>query len=477
MSRDAFNADVTFQLDGKNALSTTFFYTDLSYETPGGLTKQQYDENPRQARPPGPGRGAVEQKAEVFNKSPYLGFAYDHDWNDEWSTRVAVFGSHADFTNPTIRNYEERDEINFGGRAESQYTMGHGERKSKITLGGEYQYFSSDIKVSANEYGVKDQLQTSDKLTSRQMFLFAQADVHLPANFFLTLGGSIAFLEFGFDRFAPSEVNEERNLDPAYSPRIALLNKITPGLSLFGSISRGFSPPSLAELYPSRQIFDKGIQAEKGTNYEIGVRGAFHHKINFDLTAYSFQLDDALVIRRDTLLSGDPEYFVNAGKTSQRGIEAMIEWVPIQNAKGFINSLKVWNSFSFNHYRFTEFVQGTEDYSGNMLTGVPPTVNTSGFDITMAKNFYIRGTCNYVDHIPLNDANTVFANEYFLVGIRAGFKTTLGEMHELEFFAGIDNALDKKYSLGNDLNAAGGRYYNAAADRNYYGGLRYKAFK
>jgi iron complex outermembrane receptor protein len=33
---------------------------------------------------------------------------------------------------------------------------------------------------------------------------------------------------------------------------------------------------------------------------------------------------------------------------------------------------------------------------------------------------------------------------------------------------GVDNLLDTKYGLGNDLNAAGGRYYNAAPRRNYY---------
>jgi len=31
--------------------------------------------------------------------------------------------------------------------------------------------------------------------------------------------------------------------------------------------------------------------------------------------------------------------------------------------------------------------------------------------------------------------------------------------------------LDETYSLGNDINAAGGRYYNAAPKRNYYAGL------
>ena len=43
----------------------------------------------------------------------------------------------------------------------------------------------------------------------------------------------------------------------------------------------------------------------------------------------------------------------------------------------------------------------------------------------------------------------------------------------LDAFGGIDNAFDKVYSLGNDLNAIGGRYYNAAAPRNFYVGLKF----
>ena len=41
----------------------------------------------------------------------------------------------------------------------------------------------------------------------------------------------------------------------------------------------------------------------------------------------------------------------------------------------------------------------------------------------------------------------------------------------LTVFTGVDNAFNAKYSLGNDINAAGGRYYNAAATANYFVGL------
>jgi iron complex outermembrane receptor protein len=38
-------------------------------------------------------------------------------------------------------------------------------------------------------------------------------------------------------------------------------------------------------------------------------------------------------------------------------------------------------------------------------------------------------------------------------------------------FVGANNLLNEIYSLGNDINAAGGRYFNAAPALNYYAGL------
>ena len=96
-------------------------------------------------------------------------------------------------------------------------------------------------------------------------------------------------------------------------------------------------------------------------------------------------------------------------------------------------------------------------------------------DITFDK-IYLNITTNYTDAIPLNDGNTEYAGEYFLVGGRLGYRTQLGKTLPFEIFAGVDNATGRKYSLGNDLNAVGGRYYNAAARENYYVGLNLSLF-
>lgn len=473
MSRDAVHAEMQFLLSGSSTLDVTFLYSDLFYQTPGGLTKEQFAADPAQARPAGgPNRGAVEQHAAVTNQSPMLGVTWENDWSEQWSTSLSITGSRVRFTNPAIRNYETRKEDNVGARLQAQFAFGE-KKLSKITFGSEAQLFNSSIDVFGNTFGIKDTIQTADELASSLAMLFGQAEYHLPQNFILTLGASVNFMEVVFERNYPNTVHERSEIDPEFSPRIALLNRMTPALTIYASMSRGFSPPSIAELYPSRQVFDKNIQAEKGANLEIGLRGTkLKHGLDFDLVAYQFKLKDALVIRRDATLPGEPEYFVNAGGATQRGIEASFSWQPFHHAEQIVSNFKVWNTYAYNHYRFDTFAQGSEDFSGNMLTGVAPVVNTSGIDIELKHRFYMNLTGSYVDHTPLNDANTVFANEYFLLGSRIGAKIPANK-HLLHLYAGVDNALDRTYSLGNDLNAVGGRFFNAAPGRNYFAGLQF----
>jgi iron complex outermembrane receptor protein len=74
--------------------------------------------------------------------------------------------------------------------------------------------------------------------------------------------------------------------------------------------------------------------------------------------------------------------------------------------------------------------------------------------------------------MPLNDAGTAYAPAYHLIEAKAGWEYPITHKTRLTIYLGADNILNQKYSLGNDLNAVGGRYYNAAAPRNYYVGMK-----
>ena len=473
MRRDAINADVQMALNPRSTLSTTIFYTDLFYETPGGLTKAQYDEDPRQARPPKttppPQAGAEEAKAAVRNKSAYAGVMYEYAWSNNWTTRAGVYGSITEFENPSIRNYEIRDETNIGGRTDTQYDFKRETWKGKITFGAEYQYFFSPVKVYDNNLGeVGTNIQANDELASQQLLVFAQAELDLPNDFYLTIGASENFLNYDFSALLENpSIAQQRKFSPVFSPRIALLKKLSSAVSLYGSFSKGFSPPSLAEVRPSTGTYNDNLNPERGNSYELGLRGsALREKLLFELTVYDFQLDETIVIQR---APDGADYFVNAGKTDQRGVEAKLSWAPKLNGR-IISRLNLWSSYTYNYYRFVDYVQDGNDFSGNRLTGVAPTIALLGADITFRK-IYINITSGYTDAIPLNDANSEYASSYVLLGARLGIRTNLTKNLPFEAFVGIDNALNERYSLGNDLNAFGGRYYNAAAKRNYYVGI------
>ncbi|MBS1680830.1 MAG: TonB-dependent receptor [Bacteroidetes bacterium] len=468
LRRDAFNLQSNFVLKNQSTLQASVFYTDLYYQTPGGLTQTQYANTPQEARQPSPSgtpKGAVQQQASISNKTIYSGLYYEKQWTPQWSTRAGVYGSYTDYTNPSIFNYERRTETNWGGRTDTQYEF-EKKIKGKLTFGAEYQYFHSPLTDYGNQLGVKDTVQTDDRLTSQAAILFSQIELQLPSRFFLTVGGSANFLKYDFNRVAGTPLgSQQRNFSPVISPRLALLKKINESFSLFTSLSKGFSTPTWAEVLPSTGVYNNQLSPEVGINYEIGVRGNFLKDFSFDLVTYDFELDHAIVSQN----GGD--YFINSGGTSQKGAEIYFSWQKNFMAAD-VSYLKLWTSCTFTNYKFTNYVYNGSDYSGQRLPGTAPKTIVGGLDINFLKKLYGNFTSTYVSEIPLTNGNTTTAADYFLAGARLGFKGQIGTKTQFEFFSGVNNVLNQQYSLGNDLNAVAGRYYNAAAPRNFYVGLK-----
>jgi iron complex outermembrane receptor protein len=303
--------------------------------------------------------------------------------------------------------------------------------------------------------------------------VFSQVEFFLPYEFFLTLGGSLNYYHVQYDRLSDTPpFRDKRNFDPELSPRIAVLKKLNQNLSIYGIISKWFSPPTVAELYPSTATFNDQLNPEEGTNYEVGIHSEMmNKKLRFDLTAYSFQLSETIVVRRT---ADGADYFVNAGSTSQKGIEANVSWSFVGENRSI--SFTPWISYTYNHYKFTDYTQDVNNYSGNELTGVPPNILVSGLDFRLRKGLYGNINYTYTSELPLNDANTDFADSYNLLGAKIGYRFILNKNFSIDIFGGVDNLLDETYSLGNDLNAFGGRYYNAAPLRNFFLGIRGNLF-
>jgi iron complex outermembrane receptor protein len=253
---------------------------------------------------------------------------------------------------------------------------------------------------------------------------------------------------------------------------LAISKKLIGNFWLYGSISKGFSPPTVAEVLPSTSIISTSLNAEHGINYEAGFKSSWlRQRLYVEMNAFYYELKNAIVQRRD---ASNADYYTNAGSTRQKGIESQASYQFFKDPKAFITHARFRISYTLYNFRYHDFKQINSNYSGNKIPSVAPNTVAAGADIDIKHGFYTSLTYYYSDPIAMNDANTDFASSYNLLGARVGWKKTISRKNLLELFGGIDNAFNVTYSLGNDINAAAGRYYNAAPGINYYIGAALK---
>ena len=474
MRRDIATWENVLKVNDKQTLRSYMSYGDLYYQTPGGLNLAQYNADPKQARPgSGTQPGAVQNKAAIYQKTFLLGVSNEYRLDDHWHNTTSLYGSYTEFINPGIRVYEFRKEPHFGGRSVFEYKKQIGKTLFQLDFGTEAQKGFFNTRDYGNKLGVADSLQSDDNINNWQYMFFAQADLKLPHGWTVTGGVSLnkSAIQLVHLSSRPS-TTQKRVFKNQLPPHIAVLKQINKNVSVYGSVARGFSPPTVSEVLRSDGLFGTNLQPEEGMDYEMGIKGTLlYNKIFFDISGFFFDLKNTIVQRID---ADGVYYYVNAGSAKQKGVETYASYRFVDAPYHFINSAKVWASYALHDFHYGSFKQVNNDFSKNKLPGAAPNVVVAGLDITSKPGCYLNVTYNYTDEVALNDANSAYASSYHLLGARLGYKKDFNKKISTEIFAGADNLFDAKYSLGNDINAAVGRYYNAAPGRNYFAGIIFK---
>lgn len=331
--------------------------------------------------------------------------------------------------------------------------------------GAEGQWGSSDISNAKNNFGTPDSLRYRDDVRNRQVFVFLQAIYSWQAWQF-TAGASVNTYKISFQRFAPQTSGvQERRFSNEVAGRLALLRNLGK-VSVYASVSKGFSPPSLSELLPTGGAINLLLSPESGISYDAGARGVLG-KLRFDVNFFYFSLKNTIVQRRD---SAGGDFYLNSGHTSQKGLEAGLQYTLAE--KGIWKST-LWASYTHHQFRYRDFKPLSSNFSGNKLPGVVPNVLAAGADLSKGR-FSAQATYQYNDAVPLNDANTITGHVAHLLGAQMQYNMVIRRKERLRLFAGADNLLNQRYSLGYDINAFGGRYFNAAPGRNYFAGISLK---
>jgi iron complex outermembrane receptor protein len=413
-------------------LDLSTYYVDLAYQTPGGLTKAQFVANPLQARPAaGIFKSAQQQGATFYIKSFGLSARAAQVLNPQWAWDLSQSLQVNRVENPTIRNYEIRQEPNYS-------TRGVIHRKGVINsdLGFEYQAGQMNSSTFGNRNGIKDTLQLTQNTHVQQGSLFLQNEYAELSNWIFTFSGSLS-----------SYWTEYIGNEAIFSPRLAVLRKLGNHQSLVVKVAHGYSPPSISELRPSTGQINTNLKAEKGWNHEITYRGKYD-KFTWDVSVYQFNLDETIVIRR---AADGSDYFTNAGSTTQQGFELNSTWM--------INSqLSLEQSHTWQNFRFA---------NGNFLTGTTPYQQATTLLWRHPSGLSVIQNFQFVDYQYLNDVNTEKMGSYRLWNTKISYARKRWTL-----WAAADNLGDERYSSGPDLNATGGRFYNPSPGRNFHIGLQ-----
>jgi iron complex outermembrane recepter protein len=475
MQRHFIQAVNRWALNDKDELRVLGFYSDLSYETPGGLTLSQYQADPQLARLPTKTiPGAIQQKAGIYQKMLLGGVVNELHLSDHLRNVLSVFGTYVDFANPFITDYENRYEGTYGFRTYFEYTGNdRKDYKWKTNLGVEWQQTNSDINNYGNKFGVRDTAQTLDKINTNQHFFFLRYVADFYRKLHVEAALSLNFYDYKFLNVYPNDETSytDRNFTPQLMPRVALAYQLTDNFIWRASVSRGYSTPTTAEIRPTDHAINPNLGAEYGWNYETGFRLRNKDESMFlDASVFYYHLQNAIVPRFN---ADETEYYINAGGTNQPGLEVYFtDWIIRENNSDFIRGLRFNESVTLDRFTFSsDYHDATNNYAGNHLTGVPEQVFVTSFQIKFPQYLYLFLEHNYTARIPLNDGNTAYAPHYNLLQAKVGWQHKFNRKSRFEIYAGADNLLNEKYSLGNDLNAVGNRYYNAAPLRNYFVGF------
>ncbi|MFY0591657.1 TonB-dependent receptor [Roseivirga sp.] len=471
MDRNTLELDGLFFPNEKRTISTSLLYSDLFYEIPGGLNPDQRDENPRQSRP-----NSIERNASVANELFLFRVGQEYVMENGWKNTTDISLSASKFENPFILDFKKDNQQVFSGRTLFEKELTISGKPANWSSGMEYQRSFFDGKNFGNVNGEADTIRFADQIDSKQSILFTNLSYDVNEGLNITAGLSRNSLSYDIDRTIDKINNNPQGLlkefDAVWSPRLAISKRLGTDFSVHFSVMSGFSPPTTTEVRTNEGSLNSALQAEKGLNYEFNFRGAaLNNKLSFDLALFYFQLQDAITTFTD--MNG-VVLFRNAGETQQRGAELSAKMNWIKDGGSAIANLSSTIAYTYHNFEFEDYIDDGDDFSGNALPGTAPHVVNIQTDISFRNGLYANLTYHYSDPIPLNDSNTFFSNAYNLMNLRIGYQGAFKDGSQFEVFAGIDNLLDVSYSLGNDLNAFGRRYFQPAAEQNYYFGIKLK---
>lgn len=471
--KDQLNLTTRFRAASNREVKLFLMYYDGAWGLPGELDSLTAATSPRLAHP-----YAVENNLRVERKWLRLGLSNKIDFTDDFQNYTAVFYTNTSKINPYgaspfFNGFKDEGATGVGIRSIFNYEIGDESLKLNLQFGGEFQRDINALAEYALEEGQRGDQYLYDETTSQYYNLFLKTALNVEDRLVIDISAGI--LATNYNRV---DLFEDDSLDfsfktafkPQLLPRLSALYKLSDQYAIYTVISRGIATPTLWEIQASPTL-----TPEYSNHYEIGLRSNLLRKaLLFELNGYSTTIASAITEQPDSL--GFSQY-QNNGTLDLRGVEMSIKYNYQTDKKKTITAIYSALSLGFQRYEYRNFTHNNQDFSGNEIPGVPALNYNVVLDIEIKNNTHFNLSYKYFDPIPVNNANTVFAQPYTLLDLRLSHQLSFKRYYGVEIYFGIENLADERYNSFHRLNANNNRHFNPAPGRTFYGGLKFSFSK
>ena len=240
------------------------------------------------------------------------------------------------------------------------------------------------------------------------------------------------------------------------SPRVGLVHKLTPEISLYGTVGTGANTPASGELSSNPHL-----KLTKVINYEAGLK-ANYQRFSLEAAVYTMDVKDEVV----RVIEGGQTRFVNAGKTQKRGLE-------LTTSYQILEGLTIGGAYTYSDYKFKRFSEpvGSTNISrnGNRLPYIPINQYSLFVSYSHPLGFKARIQTNTWGEYYIDNANSEKYKGYeFITSASLGY-----QKKNLDFSLMVDNLFNKKYAVEVTKDLQGVKRYVPAPPRSFLVRLAY----
>lgn len=433
-------------------------FVKMNAYIPSSIDFKTFQESPQNAAPTWAATRGYEDYEKLFG-----GISIQRAISESVSSGISSFGQSNQ--NNELRPFNILNEKNhyWGFRTENEKKFSNHIFTSRVILGNEFFTENYHWQTLQNKNRLAGNLLSDNQEYRWYNNIFLLADLSFQDKLFVSasLNWNKTSYKYQDLYLADGDQSAVHHFKPVVSPRFALSWLPAKKFSIYSVISHGFSPPTLEETLKPGGLRNTAIRPETGWNFEIGTKAQPFKTVYLEISAYDMIVRNLLVAQR----INDNEYLgINAGSTNHLGLEFKVDYQFLDEGG--------WSSFfrmnaNLMQYRFTNFTDRGNDYSGNKLTGTPSAITNWMWETSWNKGIFLNLHLQTVGKMPIRDDNAIFTNAYSLLNIMSGYEQNFKKL-AISVSGGFQNLLNVKYASMILINASA---VGTQAPRYYYPGL------